>query len=151
MLRSNLAYSCSLIALTSFFVSSSFAQDQEQAQTGESLEEIIITATKRPQTLQEVPIAVSAYSAELLRNSGVSDLRELTQLSPSLFLSSSASEAAGAVARIRGVGTTGDNPGLESSVAVFIDGVYRNRTNVGLTELGELERVEVLRLSLIHI
>ncbi|MFZ5610230.1 MAG: TonB-dependent receptor [Pseudomonadota bacterium] len=110
-----------------------------------TIEEIIVTATKRAQTLQDVPIAVSAYSAEQIKNSGITDLRELTQLSPSLFLSSSASEAAGAVARIRGVGTTGDNPGLESSVAVFVDGVYRNRTNIGLTELGELERVEVLR------
>ena len=50
-----------------------------------------------------------------------------------------------AVANIRGIGTVGDNPGLESSVAVFIDGVYRSRTGVGLTELGPIDRVEVLR------
>ena len=49
------------------------------------------------------------------------------------------------VARIRGIGTVGDNPGLESSVGVFIDGVYRSRTGVGLTELGAVERIEVLR------
>ena len=49
------------------------------------------------------------------------------------------------VARIRGVGTVGDNPGLESSVGVFIDGVYRSRTGVGLTELGPIDRIEVLR------
>ena len=49
------------------------------------------------------------------------------------------------VARIRGIGTVGDNPGLESSVGVFIDGVYRSRTGVGLTELGPLDRIEVLR------
>lgn len=109
------------------------------------IEEIIISATKRPQGLQDVPIAVSAYSAEQLQRAGISDIRELTQISPSLFLSSSASETAGAVARIRGVGTTGDNPGLESSVAVFIDGVYRNRTNIGLSELGAISQVEVLR------
>ena len=48
-------------------------------------------------------------------------------------------------ARIRGIGTVGDNPGLESSVAVFIDGVYRSRTGIGLNELGEIERIEVLR------
>lgn len=143
MFRRKLASSCLSLAISALLTANAFAQEQEQP--SDTLEEIIITATKRAQTLQEVPIAVSAYSAELLQNAGVSDLRELTQLSPSLFLSSSASEAAGAVARIRGVGTTGDNPGLESSVAVFVDGVYRNRTNVGLTELGELERVEVLR------
>lgn len=131
---------CSILALSATQISAS-----AQEESVRPLEEIIVSATKRDQTLQEVPIAVSAYSSELLKNSGVTDLRELAQLSPSLFLSSSASEAAGAVARIRGIGTTGDNAGLESAVAIFIDGVYRNRTNVGLSELGELERVEVLR------
>src|SRR3546814_5328174 len=61
------------------------------------------------------------------------------------MLSSSTGSEANASARIRGIGTVGDNPGLESSVAVFIDGVYRSRTGAGLNELGEIERVEVLR------
>jgi outer membrane receptor protein involved in Fe transport len=61
-----------------------------------------------------------------------------------LLISSTGNES-NASARIRGIGTVGDNPGLESSVAVFIDGVYRSRTGVGLNELGEVERVEVLR------
>ena len=47
--------------------------------------------------------------------------------------------------RIRGIGTVGDNPGLESSVVVLIDGVYRSRAGIGLNELGEIDRVEVLR------
>ncbi len=110
-----------------------------------AIEEITVTAQKREQSLQEVPIAVAAYSSELLDNAGVEDIRDLTILSPSLILSSSASETAGTVARIRGVGTTGDNAGLESAVAVFIDGVYRNRNNVALTDLGNVERIEVLR------
>src|SRR5262249_740716 len=55
------------------------------------------------------------------------------------------SEAGAGVARIRGIGTVGDNPGLESSVGVFIDGVYRSRAGVALTELGPLDRIEVLR------
>jgi len=107
--------------------------------------DIIVTATKRAQSLSDIPIAVSAVTAESLRNSGASDIRQLNQLSPSLLVSSTASEAGAGVARIRGIGTVGDNPGLESSVAVFIDGVYRARSGVGLTELGEVERIEVLR------
>jgi iron complex outermembrane recepter protein len=107
--------------------------------------QIIITATKRATPLQDVPIAVSAVTGEQLKAAGVTDVRALQGLSPSLVLTASASEAAGTVARIRGVGTTGDNPGLESAVAIFIDGVYRNRNNVGLTELGEVERIELLR------
>jgi iron complex outermembrane receptor protein len=105
---------------------------------------IVITAQQRPQVLQDVPIAVSAVSAQSLQNSGATDIRQLNQLAPSLLVSSTGTEANGS-ARIRGIGTVGDNPGLESSVAVFVDGVYRSRTGVGLNELGELERVEVLR------
>ena len=109
------------------------------------MEEMIVTATKREQSLQEVPVAVSAYDSGRLRDSGVRDLRDLQTVSPSVVLTSSQAETAGTTARIRGVGTTGDNLGLESSVAVFIDGVYRNRNNVALTELGRIERIEVLR------
>jgi iron complex outermembrane recepter protein len=107
--------------------------------------EIIVTATRRSISLSDVPLAVSAVSGDALKNSGISDIRGLNQLSPSLTVSSSQSEAAGGVARIRGVGTVGDNPGLESSVATFIDGVYRSRSSVALTELGAVERIEVLR------
>jgi outer membrane receptor protein involved in Fe transport len=107
--------------------------------------EIIVTATRRSVALSDVPIAVSAVTGDAMRNSGVSDIRGLNQLSPSLNVTSSQSEAAGAVARIRGVGTIGDNPGLENSVATFIDGVYRSRASVALTELGPVDRIEVLR------
>lgn len=106
--------------------------------------DIIVTATRRASPLSDVPIAVSAVGAQAMQNSGASDIRTLNQLAPSLLVSSTGSEA-NASARIRGIGTVGDNPGLESSVAVFIDGVYRSRTGAGLNELGEIERVEVLR------
>jgi outer membrane receptor protein involved in Fe transport len=105
---------------------------------------ITVTATRRTQALSDVPVAVTAIGMEQLRNSGGNDIRQLNQLAPSLLVSSATNESNGA-ARIRGVGTVGENPGLESSVAVFIDGVYRSRTGVGLTDLGELDRIEVLR------
>ncbi|PAV66839.1 hypothetical protein WR25_18345 [Diploscapter pachys] len=96
--------------------------------------DIVVTAQGRAQALADVPVAISAVSAETLQNSGASDIRQLNQLAPSLLVSSTGSEANGS-ARIRGIGTVGDNPGLESSVAVFIDGVYRSRSGIGLTEL----------------
>ncbi len=114
------------------------------AEQGDMPMDIIVTATRRASPLSDVPLAVSAVTAATLENSGANDIRQLNQLAPSLLVSSTGSEANGA-ARIRGVGTVGDNPGLESSVAVFIDGVYRSRTGSGLTDLGELERIEVLR------
>ena len=106
--------------------------------------QIIVTAQGRSQSLASVPVAISAISSETLKNSGAVDIRQLNQLAPSLLVSSTGSEANGS-ARIRGIGTVGDNPGLESSVPVFIDGVYRSRSGIGLNELGEIERIEVQR------
>lgn len=112
---------------------------------GQDTDDIIVTATRRNEALSDVPLAVSAVTGQALENSGAADIRQLQQLSPSLLVSSTQSEAGASSARIRGVGTVGDNPGLESSVAVFIDGVYRSRNGTALTELGPVERVEVLR------
>jgi outer membrane receptor protein involved in Fe transport len=116
----------------------------EAAAVDDQSADIIVTAQGRSQVLEDVPIAVTAVGAEQMKNSGASDIRQLNQLAPSLLVSSTGSEANGS-ARIRGIGTVGDNPGLESSVAVFIDGVYRSRSGIGLNELGEIDRIEVLR------
>lgn len=110
----------------------------------ENTADIVITATRRSQRLSSVPIAVSAYGTAALQNSGATDIRQMAQIAPSLLVASTGSEA-NATARLRGIGTIGDNPGLESSVVVFIDGVYRSRTGSGLNDLGQVERIEVLR------
>ena len=123
-----------------------FAQDQAQADEADAKKDdgILVIAQGREQALADVPLAVSAIGAETMQNSGANDIRQLNQVAPSLLVSSTGNEANGS-ARIRGIGTVGDNPGLESSVAVFIDGVYRSRSGIGLNELGEIARVEVLR------
>jgi outer membrane receptor protein involved in Fe transport len=120
-------------------------QDQARQQQPVDTGDIVITATRRNQALSDVPMAVSAVTAQNLHYTGASDIRQLNQVAPSLLVSSTSSEGGAAVARIRGVGTVGDNPGLEGSVGIFIDGVYRSRAGVGLTELGPLDRIEVLR------
>src|SRR4051794_32577823 len=121
------------------------AQDQAREQQPVDTGDIVITATRRNQALSDVPMAVSAVTADNLRNTGATDIRQLNQVAPSLQVFSTSSEGGAARANIRGIGTVGDNPGLESSVGVFIDGVYRSRSGVGLTELGPLDRIEVLR------
>ncbi|HEY5712095.1 MAG TPA: TonB-dependent receptor [Allosphingosinicella sp.] len=130
-----------------------FAQDtpapaqnaaQPAAEDNGNDQDIVITAQGRRQIIQDVPLAVTAVGGQSMQNSGATDIRQLNQLAPSLLVSSTGTEANGS-ARVRGIGTVGDNPGLESSVAVFIDGVYRSRSGIGLNELGEVERVEVLR------
>lgn len=121
-----------------------FAQDTADDSADSADNAIVVTAQGRSQLLSDVPVAISAVSAETLQNSGANDIRQLNQVAPSLLVSSTGSEANGS-ARIRGIGTVGDNPGLESSVPVFIDGVYRSRSGIGLNELGEIDRIEVQR------
>ena len=145
-MTSMLGVGVSAVALALIPVAPAFAQTAEPTDTAEEEDpgEIVVMAQGRAQALAEVPVAISAVNAEALSNSGANDIRQLNQLAPSLIVSSSGSEANGS-ARIRGIGTVGDNPGLESSVPVFIDGVYRSRSGIGLNELGEIDRVEVQR------
>ena len=105
---------------------------------------IVVTATRRDQALQDVPIAVTPVTAAMIENSGIRDVQDLTSVAPSLQFNVSESESS-ATARLRGVGTQGSNPGLESAVGIFVDGVYRARNGVALTDLGEVQQIEVLR------
>ena len=107
-------------------------------------DEIIVTATKRETALQDVPVAVTPVTAELVQNSGIRDLQDLASVAPTLQFNVSESETS-ATARLRGIGTQGSNPGLESAVGIFIDGVYRARNGVALSDLGEVGQIEVLR------
>lgn len=110
-----------------------------------AIEEIVVTATKREASIQDVPIAVSAFTGEDLNARGVTDLYGLQEVSPSISIYNSNSNSGAASVRIRGVGTTGNNPGLESAVGTFIDGVYRSRFGQAMGDLVDVERVEVLR------
>jgi iron complex outermembrane receptor protein len=114
-----------------------------QAANPPVLTEIVVTAQKREQNIQDVPISVIALSAQQLKDAGVTDIKNLQALTPGLTVTSTTSENS-TTARIRGIGTVGDNPGLESSVGVVIDGVYRPRNGVGFGDLGEIEQIEIL-------
>ncbi len=108
------------------------------------MEEIVVTATKRPQTLQEVPIAVTVVDAEVLERAQINDILDLQSSVPSLRVTQL--QTSGNVNFIiRGFGNGANNLGIEPSVGVFIDGVYRSRTASALADLPNLERVEVLR------
>ncbi len=110
----------------------------------ENVDTIIVTAQKRVQNLQDVPIVITAINRQLLQDAGVKDIKDLSLLTPGLLVTSTTSESS-TTARIRGIGTVGDNAGLESSVGVVIDGVYRPRNGVGFGDLGDVDRIEVLK------
>ncbi|MBM3929285.1 MAG: TonB-dependent receptor, partial [Sphingomonadales bacterium] len=111
----------------------------------QSANDIIVTATRRDETVQNVPIAISAFAGDLLQNANVTDVRGLEQLSPSLQTVTGQSNANNTNISIRGIGTSGDNPGFEPAVGIFIDGVFRSRAGIAVAELPEVDRVEILR------
>jgi outer membrane receptor protein involved in Fe transport len=136
----------STISIASLSMGSvAFAQDNAPQASDEVDENVIIvTATKREQTLQEVPVAVSVTSAAAIERSQVRDLKDLQTLVPSLRVSQLQSSASTDFI-IRGFGNGSNNPGIEGSVGVFIDGVYRSRSAAAIGDLPNLQRVEVLR------
>ena len=109
----------------------------------QGVEEVIVTAQKREQSLQDVPISISTFSGEFLEDSGIDTLQQLGQYSPSLSLASSSQLANNRIV-LRGVGSVG-NSAIEPSVAVFVDGIYIPRPSSVIGTLTDLEIVEVLR------
>ncbi len=141
-----LAFTAAALMGGTFLATPAIAQDGGTTATPEARDNVIIvTATRRAEDVQDIPIAVTAVTPEALEKQGVVNVQNITQVSPS-FSTSSAQIASGSVVlRIRGVGTTSNNIGFESAVGIFIDGAYQSRPGVALSEFVDIERVEVLR------
>ena len=105
---------------------------------------ILVTATKRERTLQDTPVAVSVITAETIERGQIRDLRDLQTVVPSLSVGQRQSTA-NTNFFIRGFGNGANNAGIEPSVGVFVDNVYRSRTASQITDLPDIERIEVLR------
>lgn len=114
------------------------------AQGSGLLEEVVVFAQKREQSILEVPVSVASYGSEALDRAQLRDLSELSQVAPSLVFNSSTG-ATQSILTIRGIGTAGQNSGLEQSVGVFIDNIYRGRPGPALGDFIDLESIEVLR------
>ncbi|MDP3459388.1 MAG: TonB-dependent receptor plug domain-containing protein, partial [Hyphomonas sp.] len=127
------------------FCASPVAGAQEAEDAPRTLSTVTVTATQRAESIQDVPLAVTALDPEALERAGVTDITGLDSLSPSFNMNSAGTVSGGTTLRIRGVGTTGNNIGLESSVGVFLDGVYLSRPGVALGDLLDLEQIEILR------
>lgn len=132
-------------ALAFAIPSAAFAQDADEEFAEEEFDSnvIVVTATKREQTLQETPISVSVTSGETLENAQIRDVLDLQSVTPSLRVSQLQTASASTFI-IRGFGNGDNNFGIEPSVGVFVDGVFRSRSAGALSDLPNVQRIEVL-------
>lgn len=112
-----------------------------------ALEEVVVTARKREESVQDTPIAVSAFTGEGLELRGVTDIASLDNFSPNLVLNRSPSNSGvtSAAVYIRGIGQNDFVPVIDPGVGIYVDGVYLGRSVGGVMDLLDIERVEVLR------
>jgi outer membrane receptor protein involved in Fe transport len=147
---------CGVCAAALALPSAAWAQDDAAAQADaagktadnaagqDSGNEILVTATKREQTLQDVPVAVTVTTEDTIEKGQIRDLRDLQTVVPSLMVGQRQSSAQTNFF-IRGFGNGANNPGIEPSVGVFVDNVYRSRTASQIMDLPDVQRIEVLR------
>ena len=110
--------------------------------SGGGVEEIVVTAQRRSEKLQNVPLAVTAATSAKLASVGISSTQDLGQITPGL----SAPQVSGFTQpHIRGVGSSTNGPGLEQPVATYIDGVYIAAATSSLLTLNNIDRIEVLK------
>jgi len=138
-----LRYPVILAAAGTLFTQPAAAQKAPAAAPASGgLEEIVVTATRREERLQDVPVTVSAITSNTLATGGVIDTRSLTQMVPGLNGGRNLSVN---LPTMRGVGSTGVSVGDESNVATYVDGIYQPDPFSSSMDLVEIERVEVLR------
>ncbi len=142
-LKAALSFSVGLTALAAGVAPIAMAQDDAD-EGARRLSTVTITATKREQTLQDVPVAVSVVDNTTIEKAEIQDLNDLQSVVPSLRVGQLQSSA-NTNFIIRGFGNGANNVGIEPSVGVFVDGVYRSRSAAQISDLPNLQRVEVLR------
>ena len=132
---------CSTLSLTAG-VGTASAQDAASA-AGDDV--IVVSARRRDESLQDVPVAVSAFSGDQLSALGVSDLTDIEAITPNVTLETSRSTNSTLTAFIRGVGQQDPVAGFEAGVGIYLDDVYLNRPQAALLDVYDVERIEVLR------
>ncbi|WP_312135333.1 TonB-dependent receptor domain-containing protein [Brevundimonas sp.] len=119
-----------------------FAQEQSTTQLGE----IVVTAQKRAQNLQEVPVAITALSAELVEQLAITDSRDISGMAPNVTIMQGTTSNSAAVISMRGISNGGSESfGLDSANGLYVDGVYIGRSGAAALDVMDIERIEVLR------
>src|SRR5688500_13513752 len=107
--------------------------------------EIVVTARRRTEVLQDVPIAATAYSGEQLERQGALDITDVSDTTPNVNLETSRGTNTTLTAFIRGVGQQDPVAGFEQGVGIYLDDVYLNRPQGALLDIYDVERIEILR------
>lgn len=114
-------------------------------ESGRRLTTVTVTAQRREESVQDVPLAVTAVTGEQLTELRVENIENISLVSPSITFSKTNSPAASSNIQIRGIGTTGQSRVFEGAVGVFIDGVYRTRSGQALSSFLDIDGLQVLR------
>lgn len=114
------------------------------AQSSPALEEVVVSARKQAELIQDVPVAVSAITADQMAVAGIRDVADLSSLVPSLAVTSNSNPFTSSF-KIRRIGNEGNIPDFEPDTGLFIDGAFRSRSGLGLGDLVDIEHIEVLR------
>lgn len=110
-----------------------------------SLEEVVVTAQKREQSLQDTPIAISAFDSDAIENYSITDVADIGQLAPNMNIAESPGGGSSATIAIRGSVTSNPAISWEPTVGIYLDGVFLGKNMGGIFDIAELARVEVLR------
>ena len=142
MSRSSL-FRVTLMGVAVPFVVLSSAIAVQPAVAQNVIEEIVVTARKRAENLQDVPAAVSAFGAEELKDRGIDSIDEVGRLTPNVAMTETTGLISGALlVFIRGIG---NDPGFDQGVGVYVDDVYLNRTSGMMLDVYDVERIEILK------
>jgi iron complex outermembrane receptor protein len=139
---SNRTHGAFCIVMAGLLSTAAGAQEQNSSQ---GLEEIIVTAQKREESIQDAPISIVAFSERILEARGITNLADLAADVPSLSISPHPQSGTTLRTFIRGLGIVNDQITYDPSVAIYLDGVYVARFQGLATEVADLERIEVLR------
>jgi iron complex outermembrane receptor protein len=141
----SLAIGCALLAPTAWAQESTTAQDTASTGSATTLDAVTVTARKREETLQEVPVAVTAFTAATLDRLNVRDLGDLDAQVPNLTVYAARGSSSTATAYIRGIGQADPLWGVDPGVGIYLDDVYIARPQGALLDVFDVERIEVLR------
>lgn len=132
-------------AIVAIGLSAGITAPQVFAQETIALEEVTVTAQRREQSLQDVPIAVTAFSADALEQAGTATIVDLQRSAPNTTLQVSRGTNSTLTAYVRGIGQADPLWGFEPGVGLYVDDVYLARPQAGVLDVYDVERVEVLR------